>query len=222
MKLQGTPIGILIESDYFEPEIFYYRHRFAEEGADVHFLSRLWGQERQTFRGHEFDAPFECDESFEDIDDEALAGYGAIIVPSGMVADRLRYTESPDDLPPATRFLARAFANPGVIKGVICHGMWLAAPAPELVRGRRAVAHNNLLGDLHNMGVRYVDEDVVVDGDLVTGRTGEHCHLFAAKLIEVVAGSRAVLPRGPAAEPDTTGPGAGLPRGTRAAVGSSS
>ncbi len=31
--LTGKKIGILIESDYYEPEIHYYQHRFAEEGA---------------------------------------------------------------------------------------------------------------------------------------------------------------------------------------------
>jgi protease I len=103
-----------------------------------------------------------------------------------MVADRLRYTEDIEKLPPATEFLKRAFAEPGIIKGIICHGMWLAAPAPELVRGRRVVAHNNLLGDVRNMGATYIDEDVVVDGDLVTGRTGGHCHLFARKIIELL------------------------------------
>ena len=65
--------------------------------------------------------------------------------------------------------------------------MWLVAPVPELVRGRRVVAHNNLLGDVKNMGAVYVDEDVVVDGDLVTARTGGHCHLFARKIIDVLS-----------------------------------
>jgi protease I len=36
------------------------------------------------------------------------------------------------------------------------------------------------------MGANYVDEDVVVDGDLVTGRTGGHSHLFARKIIEIL------------------------------------
>jgi protease I len=84
-------------------------------------------------------------------------------------------------------FLKRAFACPAIIKGIICHGLWLVAPAPELVRGRRLVVHNNLLGDARNMGAVYVDEDVVVDGDLVTGRSGGHCHLFARKIIEMIA-----------------------------------
>jgi protease I len=79
------------------------------------------------------------------------------------------------------------FAEPGILKGVICHGMWLMAPAPELVRGRRVVVHNNLIGDARNMGAQYVDQDVVVDGDLVTGRTGGHCHLFARQIIELLS-----------------------------------
>jgi protease I len=179
-------IGVLIESDYYEPEIWYYQRRFAEEGAEVHFLTRLWGQERITFTGHEWKVPFEVDESFEGIDDEELRTYDAMIVPSGMVSDRLRYTEDIEKLPPATEFLQRAFAEPTILKGIICHGMWLVAPTPELVRGRRVVAHNNLLGDVKNMGADYVNEDVVVDGDLVTGRTGGHCHLFAKKIIEML------------------------------------
>ena len=186
MSLEGKKVAVLVESDYYEPEIWYYQRRFAEEGADVHFLTRLWGQERITFTGHEWRVPFDVDESFEGMDDDELRGYDAVIVPSGMVADRLRYTEDIAKLPPATEFLKRAFAEPSVLKGIICHGMWLVAPAPELVRGRRVVAHNNLLGDVKNMGAEYVDEDVVVDGDLVTGRTGGHCHLFAKKIIELL------------------------------------
>jgi protease I len=186
MSLEGKKVAVLVESDYYEPEIWYYQRRFAEEGAEVHFLTRLWGQERITFTGHEWRVPFDVDESFEGIDDEELRGYDAVIVPSGMVADRLRYTEDIAKLPPATEFLKRAFAEPSVLKGIICHGMWLVAPTPELVRGRRVVAHNNLLGDVKNMGAEYVDEDVVVDGDLVTGRTGGHCHLFAKKIIELL------------------------------------
>lgn len=183
LPLAGHKIAILMESDYFEPEIFYYRQRFPEEGAQVHFLSRLWGQPRLTFKGHEYGLPFEVDESFEDLNDAALREYSAVIVPSGIVADRLRYTENPRALPPATAFLRRAFAHRNIVKGIICHGMWLAAPVPELVRGRRAVVHNNLLGDFNNMGGVYVDRSVVVDGDLVTARTAEDCHIFARTII---------------------------------------
>lgn len=190
--MNGAKVGILLESDFYEPEIFYYERRFAEAGMDVHFLTRLWGQPALTFHGHEYRAPFEVRESFEDIDDDELRSYAAIIVPSGMVSDRLRYSPDPvNEPPPATQFLRRAFAEPGVLKGIICHGMWLLAPAPELVRGRRVVVHNNLYGDAINMGALYTDEDVVVDGDLVTGRSGGHCHLFAKELLALIEERRA-------------------------------
>jgi protease I len=189
--LRGARVVVLIESDYFEPEIHYYQRRFAEEGVEVGFRTRLWGNPEITFTGHEWRVPFVAWQSFEDLDDDGLRSLDALIVPSGMVADRLRYTEDVNRIPPATELLRRAFAEPSVLKGIICHGMWLVAPASELVRGRKVTVHNNLLGDARNMGAEYVDADVVVDGDLVTGRTGQHAHLFARKIIELLAERRA-------------------------------
>jgi protease I len=188
MKLKGKKIGILLESDFYEHEIWYYKYRFPEEGAQLNFLTKLWGQSSLTFKGHEYHAPFECHESFEDISDEELETYSAIIVPAGMVSDRLRWTEEPqNNLPSACQFLKKVFANKNIIKGVICHGMWLISPIPEVVKGRKVTCHNNLYSDVVNMGAIYTDEDVVVDDDLVTARSGGHAHVFAKKIIEILA-----------------------------------
>ncbi len=121
------------------------------------------------------------------MDDATLRSYSAIIVPSAMVSDRLRYTDDVNKLPPATEFLQKAFAEPSVLKGIICHGMWLVSPIAEVVKGRPVTCHNNLIGDVKNMGAIYSDQDVVVDGDLVTGRTGGHCHMFARQIIDLLA-----------------------------------
>jgi len=182
--LDGSRALVLLESDFYEPEILYYQRRFAEEGCEVHFRTRLWGQSTLAFTGHEYRMPFYVSKGIEDISDEELRGYDVLIVPGGMVADRLRYTEDVNELAPATELLRRAFGEPGVLKGIICHGMWLAASIPETVRGRKIVCHNNLIGDVRNMGAEYVDQDVVIDGDLVTGRTAQHCHLFAREIID--------------------------------------
>jgi protease I len=187
VRLAGHRVAVLIESDFYEHEIWYYSYRFPEEGAEVHFLTRLWGQPRLTFTGHEYKAPFVCERSFEDLDDDALRSYSAVIVPSAFVADRLRYSEDLAEPAPATRFLQRAFAEPTIVKGVICHGLWLLARTPELVRGREVTCHPNLYGDVLNMGARHVDRDVVVDGDLVTGRTGAQAGVFARTVIDRVA-----------------------------------
>ena len=57
-RLDGKKVAVLIESDFYEPEIHYYQRRFPEEGAEIHFLTNLWGQPSLTFTGHEFKEPF--------------------------------------------------------------------------------------------------------------------------------------------------------------------
>ena len=74
-----------------------------------------------------------------------------------------------------------------LLKGIICHGLWLVSSDPELVKGRRLVCHNNLVGDAKAYGAIFTDEDVVVDGDLVTGRSGAHAHLFARQIIDLLS-----------------------------------
>jgi len=184
--VSGRRVAVLMESDFFEPEIFYYQRRFAEEGAEVHLITRLWGQPQLTFTGHEWRVPITVDRDL-DMDDGTLRSYAALIVPGGMVADRLRYTGDVDRRSPATDLVVRALAEPGLVTGIICHGMWLMAAAPEAVRGRLVVVHNNLAADARNMGAVYVDRDVVVDERLVTGRTAHHCHLFARTIIDAIA-----------------------------------
>lgn len=180
-------IGILIESDYYENEIFYYQFRFREAGFEPHFLTRLWGNDSITFQGHEFRAPFYCNESFEALTDKDLDEYAAVIVPAGMVSDRLRYTEDVKKIPPASEFMKKVFARKDIVKGVICHGLWLLSPVSEVVKGRKMTVHNNLLGDAKNYGVDYQDADVFVDGDLVSARTGGHCYLLAKEILKLVS-----------------------------------
>ena len=177
-------VAILMESDFYEKEIEYYQKRFPDEGVETHFMSRLWGQPTLVFNGHEEKLPFTCEESFEDVDDQELDSYSAVIIPAGYVSDRLRYTEDIRKLPPAAEFMKRVFSRTHIIKGIICHGLWLLAPVPELIRGRKLVVHNNLLGDAKNMGAVYVDQDIVEDGDLVTARSGDHHQLFVETLLK--------------------------------------
>jgi len=194
MEAKKTKIGIFIESDFYENEIFFYQLRFGEEKYDVHFFSRLWGQKGIEFHGHEFRAPFYCSESFEDLTDEEIKSFDAIIVPAGMVSDRLRYTEDVSRLPPACEFLKKVFSEKHILKGIICHGLWLVSPISEVIKGRRLVAHNNLIGDVRNYGAEYVDQDLVIDDDLITARTGGHCNLLAREIIHQISKRRSASP----------------------------
>ncbi len=184
MEKAKKRIGVFIESDFYENEIFYYQLRFPEEGIDLQFYSRLWGQDALTFKGHEFGAPFYCQNDFQTLTDDDIDSFSAFIVPAGMVADRLRYTEDTSKLPPASIFLKKLFEKKQILKGIICHGLWLVSPVAEVIQGRKIVAHNNLIGDVKNYGAIYTDQDLVVDDDLITARTGGHCNLLARAIID--------------------------------------
>ncbi|MEV7026057.1 DJ-1/PfpI family protein [Kitasatospora sp. NPDC093558] len=186
-RLAGKRIGILLESDFVEEEIAYYQRRFAEDGADVRLLSRLWGQPSLVFTGHEHRATIEVDDDLEKLDYHDLLQFSALVVPSGMVADRLRYSEDVDHDAPALALLRRAFRIPHLVKAFSCHGLMLVSGAPDLIRERPVTCHNNLVADVRNMGAVYLNQDVVVDRDLVTARTVDHCHLLARTVIERLA-----------------------------------
>jgi len=182
--LTGLRIGILMESDFVEAEIDYYRLRFAEAGAEVKLYTRLWGNESLTFTGRELGGEVKVDGDLEALDYHELNALHALIVPSGMVSDRLRYSERPGGVAPAVQVMRRAFRIPRLLKAFSCHGLWLMSAAPEVMAGRTVTCHNNLVSDVRNMGASYSDTDVAVDRDLVSTRTVEHCHLLARTVIE--------------------------------------
>lgn len=187
MSLEGKKIGILMEADFYYKEIAYYQLRYEEQGIEVDFLTRLWGQPKLTFLDHDYKTiPIEVTKSFECLSDKELKTYSAIIVPAGIVSDRLRYTTDITEIPPACEFMKRVFAEKSIIKGIICHGLWIMSPIKELIEGRNITTHNNLIADAKNMGANYIDENVVVDGDLVTARTGDHCNVFTSKILELI------------------------------------
>jgi protease I len=180
-----------MESDFVEDEIAYYRHRFAEEEAELVMLTRLWGKPSLTFTGHESQAMITVEDDFEALDYGELTRLSALIIPSGMVADRLRYSEDVDQPAPAVELMRRAFRMPHLVKAFSCHGLLLMSAAADLIQGRPVTCHNNLIGDVRNMGAHYQNQDLVVDSDLVTTRTVDHCHLLARAVIELIGASDA-------------------------------
>lgn len=185
LPLTGKKIAVLVESQYVPGEIEAYRYGFGALGAEVHFMSRLWSNERITFVG-EVEQAGQTPQTLEvniDFQNVKLEDYAAVIMAANYTSVRLRYFEplpgqavSPDQVrsAPAVRFFARAMQNPRIVKGPLCHGLWILTPYPELLDGRKVICHEVVLADVLNCGAIYVPRDaqnggVVVDGDLVTG-----------------------------------------------------
>lgn len=187
--LTGKKIAVLVESQYIPGEIEAYRYGFGALGAEVHFMSRLWKQPSLRFYstvepdGQGNVPSLEWLEVSIDFDNVNLDDYAAVIMAANYTSVRLRYFEPPKGQPispemtrsaPAAQFFARAMQNPRIVKGPLCHGLWILTPYPELLKGRKVICHEVMLADVLNCGAIYVPQDaqndgVVVDGDLVTG-----------------------------------------------------
>jgi protease I len=189
--LAGKKIGVLVESLYIPEEIAAYQQDFAGLGAEVHLMSRLWGNPTLTFwsdaNGTDHIERLEVSIDFEHM---RLEEYAAIIMAANYTSVRLRYfqpPEQPQDAP-AVRFFANAMRNPRIVKGALCHGLWILTPHPELLQGRRIICHEVVRADVLNAGALFTPSptNVVVDHDLVTGHSKDDVHRFIQAIAEQV------------------------------------
>lgn len=199
--LSGRRIGVIVESQYIPGEITTYQYGFEILGATVDFMSYLWQQPKQTFIStveNHGESPVQMDVSI-DITKVNLDDYAAIIMAANYTSVRLRYFVPPPGQPaipsaamvataPAVAFFARAMENPKIVKGALCHGLWLLTPRPDLLRGRRVICHEVVLADVLNAGAQFHwdESGVVVDRDLVTGHDWHTVGRFVERIAETI------------------------------------
>jgi protease I len=106
--------------------------------------------------------------------------YAALVLPGGVInGDFVRADAD------AVAFV-KAFFDAGKPVAAICHAPWVLAEA-DVVRGRRMTSWPSLRTDLRNAGATWVDEEVVVDGNLVTSRKPDDLDAFGAAIVEQFA-----------------------------------
>jgi protease I len=81
--------------------------------------------------------------------------------------------------------LIRTFVESGKPVAAICHAAWTLVEA-DVVRGKRVTSWPSLQTDVRNAGGNWVDEEVVVDGNLITSRKPDDLPAFNAALLEAV------------------------------------
>ncbi|PZS10510.1 MAG: protease, partial [Chloroflexi bacterium] len=82
--------------------------------------------------------------------------------------------------------LVRHAFEGGKTVAAICHAGWMLAEA-DVCRGRTVTSVAAIKTDLVNAGAIWVDEEVVVDGNLITSRTPDDLPAFCRAIIETVA-----------------------------------
>jgi protease I len=89
--------------------------------------------------------------------------YDLLVIPGGHEApDRVRQVQHVLDFTKVMHELGRAIAS-------ICHGPWVLVSA-GIIEGKRVTSYRGCRDDLINAGAIYVDEPVVVDGNIVTAQ----------------------------------------------------
>ncbi|MDR0556686.1 MAG: DJ-1/PfpI family protein [Treponema sp.] len=211
--LEGKKIAVIAESKFIPDEMQAYQTGFGLYGAQVDFVSRIWYGDykpQSTVFYSDVDPsdqePWQSPEKLvvgKDISTVNLDDYVAVIMSANYVSVRLRWSEKTDFTDPrelarsapASRFFADAMRRPEIVKGALCHGLWILAPYPELLKGRKVTCHTVVMADILNCGAEVVVKDadnggkelakVVVDGDLITGFSKHE----ALPFIEAIAGA---------------------------------
>jgi protease I len=132
----------------------------------------------QAFNHLDKNGTFEVDDLVGDADP---AAYDALVLPGGVAnPDALRMDKAAVDF-------VRAFVESGRPVAAICHAPWTLIEA-DVVRGRTLTSWPSLQTDLRNAGATWVDEEVVVDGALVTSRNPDDLPAFKKEMLAAFAG----------------------------------
>jgi protease I len=202
--LEGKKIAVIVEHKFIPEEMWAYQNGFGLYGAKVDFISRLyygdWRPGNPNWQQQVFcsdvdpsdQQPWQSPERLavddnNDVSNINVDDYAAVIMSANYVSVRLRWSEKTDitcarDLvqsSPTASLFAEAMKRPNVIKGALCHGLWILAPYPDLLKDRKVTCHTVVMADILNCGAEVVLADtanggkepakVVVDEDLVTG-----------------------------------------------------
>ena len=118
------------------------------------------------------------------LDAVSAAEFDALVLPGGQMNPDVLRTK------PEAVQLVRDFLEAGKPVAAICHGPWLLVEA-DVVRGKTVTSWPSIRTDLRNAGAEVVDQEVAVDGLLITSRKPDDIPAFSQAVIEAVQNAAA-------------------------------
>jgi protease I len=170
-KLSSRKIALLVENLYQDQELWYPYYRLKEEGAEVVVV----GPKKGIYTS-KYGYPAEADVAADEINPEE---FDAVIIPGGYAPDHMRRHETMVNL-------VKGAAEQGKVVAAICHAGWMLASA-DVIRGKTVTGFFAIKDDLINAGGQYVDEEVVVDGNIITSRKPDDLPVFCRAIIDALA-----------------------------------
>ena len=169
-------IAILVEKIYEDLELQYPRLRLNEAGHTVDVVGPKAGDVYVGKHGY----PQKADRSAADV---RASDYALIVIPGGTSPDHMR--RSGDMVR-----LVRDAAAAGIPMAAICHGPWMLC-STDALRGRRCTSYMSIVHDVVNAGGKWVDEECVVDGPIITARTPDDLPSFSNAILQLVSTGKA-------------------------------
>jgi len=174
-------IAILVEKIYEDLELQYPRLRLKEAGHAVEIVGPKAGE---TYLG-KWGYPQKAEKSATDV---KATDYALIVIPGGTSPDHMRRDGG------MVRLVREAAAK-GVPMAAICHGPWMLC-STDVLRGRRATSYMSIVHDVINAGAKWVDEECVVDGNLITSRCPDDLPSFSNAILQFVSEGKATGTKG--------------------------
>jgi protease I len=174
MKLTGKRIAILAENMYQEMELWVPFYRFKEEGAEVKVIGAGGAKSYTSKLGYPVTVDVQADQV-------KAVEFDAVVVPGGYAPDMMRRH-------PAMVALVRDAAQQGKVVAAICHAGWMLVSAGVL-KGRKATSFFSIKDDLIAAGANWVDEEVVVDGNVITSRKPDDLPAFCRTIVQALSKS---------------------------------
>lgn len=173
MNLQGKRVAVLIEQQYQELEVWYPVYRLREAGCQVTLIAPEAGTTYPSKLGY----PAKSDKAAKDV---KAGDFDGIVIPGGFAPDYIRRSE------PMLK-LVRDMAEQGKVIAAICHGPWVLCSTTAL-KGKKATCFYAIKDDVINAGGKYVDEECVVDGNLITSRKPDDLPAFVVAVMKGCGG----------------------------------
>ncbi|OMC41434.1 peptidase C56 [Mycobacterium sp. GA-1841] len=180
-ELEGRRVAILAADGVERVELEQPRTAVENAGGRVELLSLADGEIQARDHDLEPAGTFGVDRKVGDV---RVDEFDALILPGGTVnPDKLRLDEK------AVAFVGD-FVRSGKPVAAICHGPWTLVEA-GVVGDRTLTSYPSIRTDLRNAGATVVDQQVCVDGNLITSRSPDDLPAFCEAVTEALASSPA-------------------------------
>lgn len=171
MELTDKTVIILVENLYNDHEFWYPFYRLKEAGAHVIVVGPEAGVSYTSKLGQSVTS----DMNPEKVSVDAAHG---LVIPGGYAPDMMRRH-------PSMVNLVQQFDKAGKVVAAICHAGWMLASA-KILKGRTVTSFFAIKDDLVHAGADWVDQEVVVSGNLITSRTPDDLPAFLRAIIGAI------------------------------------